>query len=138
MANRSFVEISTTWDIVAARHLGRDEAKAIGFGTVDQARISTAVSELARCLYLYGVAGEVIIESITNKDKIGVCVTTSYCDNGVIKKGQTLDDGFSTSGELLVDLERVNRLMDEIEIRVDPANRTFLKVQKWIESTMQK
>lgn len=48
MNDQSCVRIMTEWDIVAARQLGRNVAKELGFGTVDQARITTAISELAR------------------------------------------------------------------------------------------
>lgn len=53
MNDQSCVKIMTEWDIVAARQLGRNVAKELGFGTVDQARITTAISELARNIYLY-------------------------------------------------------------------------------------
>ena len=48
MGKKSTVKIVTEWDIVAARQLGRNKAKAIGFSAVDQARITTAISELTR------------------------------------------------------------------------------------------
>jgi len=48
MEFQSSVKIVTEWDIVAARQLGRNVSKELGFGTVDQARITTAISELAR------------------------------------------------------------------------------------------
>lgn len=52
MNDQSCVRIMTEWDIVAARQLGRNVAKELGFGTVDQARITTAISELARNLFI--------------------------------------------------------------------------------------
>lgn len=45
MNDQSCVRIMTEWDIVAARQLGRNVAKELGFGTVDQARITTAISD---------------------------------------------------------------------------------------------
>ncbi len=50
--SQSCVEIKNEWSIVAARQAGRELAKQIGFGAVDQARITTAISELARNIYL--------------------------------------------------------------------------------------
>lgn len=52
MTFQSCVKIINEWDIVAARQLGRKISKEIGFGTVDQARITTAISELARNIFL--------------------------------------------------------------------------------------
>lgn len=62
MNDQSCVRIMTEWDIVAARQLGRNVAKELGFGTVDQARITTAISELARNIYLYAGKGQIGIE----------------------------------------------------------------------------
>lgn len=68
----SSVEINTEWDIVAARQLGRNEAKKIGFGTVDQARITTAISELARNIYLYAGMGRIEITCILQGQMKGI------------------------------------------------------------------
>lgn len=69
MENQSCVKIINEWDIVAARQLGRNVAKELGFGTVDQARITTAISELARNIYLYAGQGQVCIEKYTTAEK---------------------------------------------------------------------
>ena len=68
MEYRSSVDIYTEWDIVAARQLGRNEAKKSGFGTVDQARITTAISELARNIYLYAGKGKIEITRLSEND----------------------------------------------------------------------
>ena len=83
MNSKSTVEIITEWDIVAARQLGRNEAKAIGFGAVDQARITTAISELARNIYLYARAGEVTIERINKDEKVGIRITAADKGPGI-------------------------------------------------------
>ena len=70
------VDIITEWDIVAARQLGRNEAKDVGFGTVDQARITTAISELARNIYLYAGKGKIEIKQITDGNLKGLL---SHC-----------------------------------------------------------
>ena len=70
MGKKSTVKIVTEWDIVAARQLGRNKAKAIGFSAVDQARITTAISELARNIFLYAREGEITIERI---EENGIC-----------------------------------------------------------------
>jgi serine/threonine-protein kinase RsbT len=66
MEFQSCVKIINEWDIVAARQLGRNVAKELGFGTVDQARITTAISELARNIYLYAGQGSVSIEKLNH------------------------------------------------------------------------
>ena len=134
MSNKSVVEIITEWDIVAARQLGRNEAKEIGFGTVDQARISTAISELARNIYLYALAGEIIIERIEDKEKErdGIRITATDKGQGINDIKKVMEDGFSTSGGLGAGLPGVKRLMDTIDIQSDVGQGTYIKVEKWL------
>lgn len=132
MSNKSVVEIITEWDIVAARQLGRNEAKEIGFGTVDQARISTAISELARNIYLYALAGEIIIERICETEKEGIRITASDKGQGINDIKKVMEDGFSTSGGLGAGLPGVKRLMDTIDIQSDVGQGTYIKVEKWL------
>lgn len=72
MEFQSCVKIINEWDIVAARQLGRKVSKEIGFGTVDQARITTAISELARNIFLYAGTGEICIEKMVEAGKDGL------------------------------------------------------------------
>jgi serine/threonine-protein kinase RsbT len=132
MSNKSVVEIITEWDIVAARQLGRNEAKEIGFGTVDQARISTAISELARNIYLYALAGEIIIERICETEKEGIRITATDKGQGINDIKKVMEDGFSTSGGLGAGLPGVKRLMDTIDIQSDVGQGTYIKVEKWL------
>lgn len=62
MKAQSSVQINKEWDIVGARQMGREKAKELGFGSVDQARIATAISELARNIYLYAQRGRIHVE----------------------------------------------------------------------------
>ena len=132
MINRSVVEIVTEWDIVAARQLGRNEAKEIGFGTVDQARITTAISELARNIYLYALAGEIIIERVTDGNRIGIRIIAVDKGQGIVDVRKVMEDGFSTSGRLGVGLPGVKRLMDSLEIQSDVGKGTIITVEKWL------
>ncbi len=71
MELQSCVKILNEWDIVAVRQLGRNVAKELGFGTVDQARITTAISELARNIFLYaGVRARYALINFTRMEKV--------------------------------------------------------------------
>lgn len=129
---KSIIEIITEWDIVAARQLGRNEAKEIGFGTVDQARITTAISELARNIYLYALAGEIIIERISKDDKEGIRVTAADKGQGIVNIKKVIEDGYSTSGGLGAGLPGVKRLMDELTIQSDVGRGTIIIAEKWL------
>lgn len=132
MNGKSTVEIVTEWDIVAARQLGRNEAKQIGFGTVDQARITTAISELARNIYLYTKAGEITIERCEEDHKVGIRITAIDKGPGIENIRKVMEDGYSTSGSLGAGLPGVKRLMDDMEIQSVVGKGTMIKVEKWL------
>lgn len=131
MAKKSTVEIITEWDIVAARQLGRNEAKAMGFGTVDQARITTAISELARNIYLYAYTGQITIERLEG-EKSGLRITASDKGPGIGDIRKVMEDGYSTSGGLGAGLPGVRRLMDVMDIQSAIGHGAIVQIEKWI------
>lgn len=132
MSIQSCVKINTEWDIVAARQLGRSVAKELGFGTVDQARITTAISELARNIYLYAGQGSICIEKISEFGKQGLQVIASDKGPGISDIRQVMEDGFSTSGGLGAGLPGVKRLMDEFKIDSVYGEGTEIVAVKWL------
>lgn len=132
MSEKSTIDIITEWDIVAARQIGRNIAKEIGFGTVDQARIATAISELARNIYLYARAGEIVIERLEDAGKTGISITATDKGPGIDDVRKVMEDGYSTSGGLGAGLPGVRRLMDHIEIQSSIGKGTTVKVEKWL------
>lgn len=132
MENQSCVKIVTEWDIVAARQLGRNVAKELGFGTVDQARITTAISELARNIYLYAGQGEMRIERIQDLNKKGLKIIAIDNGPGIPDIRKVMEDGFSTSGGLGAGLPGVKRLMDEFDISSSVGEGTIIQAVKWL------
>jgi len=132
VTSKSSVEIITEGDIIAARQLGRNEAKALGFGTVDQARITTAISELARNIYLYASIGMIEIERIeTNTEKKIVVIATDQ-GPGIKDIRKVTEDGYSTSGGLGAGLPGVKRLMDSLHIQSVIGEGTTIRTEKWL------
>ncbi|SDR06419.1 serine/threonine-protein kinase RsbT [Virgibacillus subterraneus] len=129
---QSFVTIQKEWDIVAARQLGRDIARKIGFGTVDQARIATAISELARNIYLYTDTGKICFEVIDNIDHKGMSIISVDSGPGIKDISQVMEDGYSTSGGLGAGLPGVKRLVDEFDIRSEDDKGTEIRAIKWV------
>lgn len=132
MNNQSCVKIINEWDIVAARQLGRNVAKEIGFGIVDQARITTAISELARNIYLYAGQGQVCIEKVYDGGKAGLRIDATDSGPGISDIRQVMEDGFTTSGGLGAGLPGVKRLMDEFSIDSTPGKGTDIQATKWL------
>ncbi|MFJ5566760.1 anti-sigma regulatory factor [Lysinibacillus xylanilyticus] len=134
MTIKSSVEIITEWDIVEARQLGRDEAKALGFDTVDQARITTAISELARNIYLYARIGVIEIERVetdADAEKKIIVIATDQ-GPGIEDVRKVMEDGYSTSGGLGAGLPGVNRLMDNMVIQSVMGKGTTIRAEKWL------
>lgn len=134
MSEKSSVEIITEWDIVAVRQLGRNEAKEIGFGTVDQARITTAISELARNIYLYAKLGEIEIERLQDGERKGIAIVAKDQGPGIQDIRQVMEDGYSTSGGLGAGLPGVKRLMDTIQIDSVVGKGTVIRAEKWLNA----
>lgn len=132
VAYRSSVEIITEWDIVAARQLGRNEAKALGFGTVDQARITTAISELARNIYLYASIGVIEIERVEAGTEKKIVVVAIDQGPGIKDVRKVMEDGYSTSGGLGAGLPGVKRLMDSLDIQSVIGEGTTIRAEKWL------
>ncbi len=126
------VNIRQEWDIVGARQLGREKAKELGFGTVDQARIATAISELARNIYLYAGTGKVYFETIDHLDKKGLKIVAVDEGPGIRDLSQVMQDGYSTSGGLGAGLPGVKRLMDTFEINSEWGEGTEITAVKWV------
>ena len=132
MNERSSVEIYTEWDVVAARQLGRDEAKSSGFGTVDQARITTAISELARNIYLYAGTGKIEIRRLHDGVKKGMMIISSDNGPGIPDVRKVMEDGFTTSGGLGAGMPGVQRLVDEFKIETEVGVGTTITAIKWL------
>jgi serine/threonine-protein kinase RsbT len=132
MESESYVKIVSEWDIVAARQLGRNVAKELEFGTVDQARITTAISELARNIYLYAGQGEIWIERINDCGKRGLKVIAVDSGPGIQDIRKVMEDGYTTSGGLGAGLPGVKRLMDEFDITSSIGEGTNIQVVKWL------
>ncbi|HWK22512.1 MAG TPA: anti-sigma regulatory factor [Ureibacillus sp.] len=132
MAYQSSIKILSESDIVSARQLGRNIAKKLGFGTVDQTRITTVISELARNIYLYAGKGEIHIELINSLEKRGLKIRALDHGPGIQDIRVAMEDGYSTSGGLGAGLPGVKRLMDEFDLTSTDGKGTTVVVVKWL------
>lgn len=132
---RSCVEVNNEWDIVNARQLGRKKAKELGFGNVDQARITTAISELARNIYLYAQNGEICLEIVEDHERKGLKIIAKDSGPGIEDVREVLEDGYTTSGGLGAGLPGVKRLMDEFTIHSEVNKGTVITATKWLPVT---
>ncbi|MCM3121866.1 MULTISPECIES: anti-sigma regulatory factor [Bacillaceae] len=131
MTESFVININNEFDIVLARQKGREVSKELQFGGVDQARITTAISELARNIYLYAGSGQITIQVLNENGRKGIQITAADNGPGINDIRMVLQDGFSTSGGLGAGLPGVKRLMDSFDIDSMPGSGTKITITKW-------
>ena len=117
-------------DMVAVRRRVREVAAKVGLSLVDQTKLVTAASELARNTLIYGGGGSMELESL-NGPRLGIRLT--FVDNGpgIPNIELALRDGFTTGSGLGLGLGGSKRLVNEFEIDSTPGKGTRVAVTRW-------
>ena len=113
------------------RQAVREMAQSAGFSLVDQTKLVTAASELARNTLEYGGGGEAEIEVLENGTRRGVRVTFADQGPGIPDIEEALRDGFTTGGGLGLGLGGARRLTNEFEIDSKPGAGTRVRIVRW-------
>jgi serine/threonine-protein kinase RsbT len=121
--------IATDVDVVQVRQAVRVWAVELGFGLVDQTKMITAASELARNTLVYGGGGTVRLEQILDPPRRGLRLTFEDKGPGIADIQQALRDGF-TSGNGL-GLGGARRLVNEFEIAASAGEGTRVVITRW-------
>lgn len=124
--------IKSEGDIVTCRKLIRNAATSAGFGMTDVTRIVTAVSELARNVYVHaGSDGEMRWEVLRQPSQIGIRLEFEDNGKGIADIEQAMEAGFTTAGSMGMGLSGVKRLMDDMQIKSEINVGTIVTVTKW-------
>jgi serine/threonine-protein kinase RsbT len=118
-------------DVVAARQAVRARAVELRFSLVDQTKIVTAASELARNTLVYGGGGSMRIETVDRPPRTGLRMVFEDSGPGIADVQQALRDGFTTGGGLGLGLGGSRRLLDEMEIESAAGQGTRITGTKW-------
>lgn len=118
-------------DIVVARQRAGQLAKKIGMGLVDQTKMATATSELARNIVRYAKTGEVVIEEIDNDITQGLRLTFTDKGPGIADIAMAMRDGFTTSKGMGLGLSGSKRLVNEFDIQSELGVGTTIVIKKW-------
>jgi serine/threonine-protein kinase RsbT len=118
-------------DIVLARQAVRRHTQALTFSLVDQTKLITAASELARNTLVYGGGGEMRWEFVTQGIRRGLRLHFEDKGPGIADVDQALKDGFTSGGGLGMGLGGSRRLVNEFEIRTAPGQGTCVSVTRW-------
>ncbi|HEX4595887.1 MAG TPA: ATP-binding protein [Bryobacteraceae bacterium] len=123
--------IRTSEDIVIVRQAVRSRAVSLGFNLVDQTKLVTASSELARNTLDYGGGGAAQVEVLENDRRSGIRVRFEDQGPGIPDIEQALTDGFTTGGGLGLGLSGAKRLSHEFEITSKLGVGTSVSILRW-------
>jgi serine/threonine-protein kinase RsbT len=126
------IKIEDNEDLVRVRAAVRDAAAEMGFGHIDQVRIVTATSELARNITRYAVRGFAEISLIKNGGRRGLRVRFEDQGQGIIDIELAMTDGYTTSRGLGKGLPGARRLVDEFQIESEVGRGTVVVITKWL------
>ena len=118
-------------DVVAMRRHVRERAVAIALSLVDQTKLVTAATELARNTIKYGGGGEVHLDALVDGIKAGVGLVFVDAGPGIADVELALRDGYTTGGGLGLGLGGSRRLVDEFDIDTRPKEGTAVSIVKW-------
>jgi serine/threonine-protein kinase RsbT len=125
------VPVRTSADVVSVRHLVRSWAVELGFTLVEQTKIVTAASELARNMIDYGGGGTLLLESLEDGIRKGLRLTFEDHGPGISDINVALRDGYTTGRGMGLGLGGARRLSNEFDIQSAPGEGTRVKITRW-------
>lgn len=123
--------IQSPSDIVMARQAVRSAAIGLGFSLVDQTKIVTAASELARNTLDYGGGGVVRLILLEESPRRGLRLEFEDHGPGIPDVQMALKDGYTTGGGLGLGLGGARRLVNDFAIESTPGQGTKITITRW-------
>jgi len=118
-------------DIVLARQAVRKMSQELGFSLVDQTKMVTATSELARNTVIYGGGGVMIWAYLVDGGKIGLRLTFKDQGPGIADMGLAMMDGWTSGSGLGKGLPGAKRLVNEFDIKTEVGVGTEVTITRW-------
>ena len=118
-------------DVVRVRQAVRSRAVAIGLSLVDQTKIITAASEIARNTLDYGGGGEARLQVLREGARRGVRLTFTDHGPGIADLSLALTDGYTSAKGLGLGLTGARRLCNEFDIQSTPGIGTIVTLARW-------
>jgi|SRR5271167_919699 len=131
LTQKESLSLISEQDIVAARQKIRKVSQQIGFSIVDQTKIVTAASELARNAVVYGGGGILEWETIDQNGRAGLRLTVSDQGPGIEDLTLAMKDGWTSGRGMGLGLPGTKRLVNDFSITSEPGLGTKVIVTRW-------
>jgi serine/threonine-protein kinase RsbT len=131
LPKRDVLPLKNSNDIVMARQKVRQWAIELNFSLVDQTKLVTAASELARNALDYGRGGEMTIETLAAGSKVGLRLTFQDHGPGIPDIEQALKDGYTSGSGMGLGLGGSKRLVNEFSVESVVGQGTKVTVARW-------
>ena len=131
MPTDEMLPVRSSQDIVVVRQVVRTWAVEIGFNLVEQTKIVTAASELARNTIDHGGGGRARLQALQDGGRRGLRLTFEDKGPGIPDIDLALKDGYTTGGGLGLGLSGARRLSNEFEIESRPGEGTRVTITRW-------
>lgn len=125
------VPITSDSDVVRVRQLVREAAMSARLSLVDQTKLVTAASEIARNTLVYGGGGESTVRQLHREGVAGVEVAFADSGPGIEDVDLALTDGWTSGGGLGLGLSGARRLVDEFDLETAAGAGTRVRIVKW-------
>lgn len=129
--NKVVMTIAREIDVIPFRNRVKEYAAKIGMGLVNQTKLITSASELARNMLKYANGGKVTIEAVSRGRENGIRLIFKDEGPGIADVQQAMKDGFSTTKSLGLGLPGTKRLVSEFKIESEVGKGTTVTVIKW-------
>jgi serine/threonine-protein kinase RsbT len=123
--------IASQEDVVLVRQAVRKASVELGLNLVDQTKIITAASELARNAFIHGGGGRVLIEQVHEADRKGLRLTFTDQGPGIPDIEKALKDGYTSGNGLGLGLGGAKRLSNDFSIRSEVGKGTQIIITRW-------
>jgi serine/threonine-protein kinase RsbT len=118
-------------DVVLARQAIRSAARQLGFTLVDQTKLVTAASELARNAVVHGGGGTMVWETVAENGRQGLRLTFNDSGPGIEDTKLAMKDGWTTGTGLGMGLPGTKRLVNEFDLVSKPGVGTTVTITRW-------
>jgi serine/threonine-protein kinase RsbT len=131
MDSRTESPLRSEQDIVVARQLVRKLAQQVGLSLVDQTKIVTAASELARNALIYGGGGVMIAEVLTQGIRKGLKLVFRDEGPGIPDLDLAFKDGWTSGGGMGMGLSGARRLVNDFDLTTKVGEGTTITIARW-------